>query len=509
MLRCVKYDLVIIGGGINGCGIARDAAGRGLSVLLVEQGDLAQATSSASTKLIHGGLRYLEQYDFGLVAAALSERERLLASAPHIIWPLEFILPHEPHLRPSWMIRIGLFLYDRLGTRKTLPASKSFLFRAHPSGAALKDTLIRGFSYADCWAQDARLAVLCAKDAAEKGAQIMTRTRCEAVRVDQKENCWHLTLREEEQACTADVQAACVVNATGPWARSFLEENCLTRPETLSMRLSKGSHIIVSRLYDGAQAYILQQPDGRIVFAIPYEGRYTLIGTTDVPYDGDPRQAHISQEEITYLCEAVNRSFKTQTSPEQVIWHYSGVRPLLDSGEGALAKVTRDYRLDLETAFGPPLLNIFGGKLTTFRKLAEQACDAISDYFPNSTGKWTARAVLPGGNIPVRAFDAFVTETQARYSWADPDMLTRYARAYGTRMERIFAKAHAVQDLGTHYGDHIYEAEIRYLIAEEWARSTEDILWRRSKLGLHIAPQTRAALDQAVPALVKEMIYEN
>ena len=275
------------------------------------------------------------------------------------------------------------------------------------------------------------------------------------------------------------------------------------------MRLSKGSHIIVPRLYDGPQAYILQQPDGRIVFAIPYEGRYTLIGTTDVPYDGDPRQAHISQEEMTYLCEAVNRSFKTQTSPEQVIWHYSGVRPLLDSGEGALAKVTRDYRLDLETAFGPPLLNIFGGKLTTFRKLAEQACDVISDYFPNLTEKWTARAVLPGGDIPVRAFDSFVTEALARYSWADPDMLTRYARAYGTRMARILAGARTAQDLGMHYGDQVYEAEIRYLIAEEWARSTEDILWRRSKLGLHIAPQTKEALDQAVPALVKEMIYEN
>ncbi len=500
------YDVIVIGGGVNGCGIARDAAGRGLSVLLVEKDDLANATSSSSTKLIHGGLRYLEQYDFKLVAESLTERERLLRSASHIIWPLQFILPHEPHLRPYWLIRLGLYLYDFLGKREILPGSKGMKLSKNKAGAPLKNSYKKGFSYADCWVEDSRLVVLSAKDAAERGAEILTRTECVSLKTDGK--IWQASLKGNNNDIF-EVGAKCVVNAAGPWVRQFIDHNHLEQPDTLKTRYSKGSHIIIPRLYDGDHAYILQQPDQRIVFAIPYEGNFTLIGTTDALYDGDPSHAEISDDEKQYLCDAVNRTFDKQTNTDQIVWNYSGVRPLLDSGDDSLSNVTRDYKLDLETAFGPPLLNIFGGKITTFRKLSEQAITKIAPFFPHIKDKWTQNALLPGGQIKDADFETFFKQIQQNYPWADPQMLRRYARAYGSRIEDILKTASNVNDLGKHFGDHIYETEIRYLISAEWARSVEDILWRRSKLGLHISPQTREALEDHIPTLVKELCHDN
>lgn len=497
------YDLLVIGGGVNGCGIARDAAGRGLKVCLVEKDDLASATSSASTKLIHGGLRYLEQYDFKLVSESLNERERLLKGAPHIIWPLEFILPHEPHLRPFWLIRTGLYLYDFLGKREVLPGSKGVNFKTHISGRPLKRKFTKGFSYADCWVEDSRLVVLSAKDAAEKGANILTRTECVSLKADKDH--WVADIEDTYTKQTQKITAKCVVNAAGPWVRKFIDQNNLAQQNTLKTRYSKGSHIVVPKFYEGDHAYILQQPDKRIVFAIPYEQNFTLVGTTDAIYDGDPHDAEISEEEKQYLCDAINRSFDKQTTIDDIVWHYSGVRPLLDSGDEDLSNVTRDYKLDLEESFGPPILNVFGGKLTTFRKLSEQAVDKISEFFPNIKERWTKQAYLPGGQIENADFEAFLAKIIEEYSWADQKMLRRYARAYGAKIYDILQNAASEKDLGEHYGDDIYEAEIRYLILEEWAKELEDILWRRSKLGLHISLQTKEALGRALPNLKEEL----
>lgn len=500
------YDLVVIGGGINGCGIARDASGRGLNVLLAEKDDLASATSSASTKLIHGGLRYLEQYDFKLVAESLNERERLLLSAPHIIWPLEFILPHEKSLRPYWMIRLGLYLYDFLGTRTFLPASKGLNFKKHPAGKPLKAGYKKGFSYADCWVQDSRMVVLNAMDAAARGATILTRTEC--VDLKAEGDVWKVTLEDKATGSQKTVEAKCVANVAGPWVRKFLDQNNLAKKDTFNTRYSKGSHIVVPKIYEGDQAYILQQPDKRIVFAIPYEKNFTLIGTTDAIYDGDPSQAEISEDEKKYLCEAVNRSFDKQVTVDDIVWHYSGVRPLLDSGDESLSKVTRDYKLDLETSFGPPILNVFGGKLTTFRKLSAQAVDKISPYFSHARQSWTDKGILPGGDIKAADFEMFCKELASLYSWADEEMLRRYARAYGTLSVLILDAAESEKDLGEHYGDDLYEAEIRYLMTQEWAETAEDILWRRSKLGLHISLSTKEALEKAIPNIKKDILND-
>ncbi len=497
------YDLLVVGGGVNGCGIARDAAGRGLKVLLVEKEDLAGATSSASTKLIHGGLRYLEQYDFKLVSESLNERERLLRGASHIIWPLEFILPHEPHLRPFWLIRMGLYFYDFLGKREVLPGSKGLNFKKHKSGTPLKGNYKQGFSYADCWVEDSRLVVLAAKDAQEHGADILTRTECTSIQPNQDH--WVAHIKDISDNSEKEVSAKCVINAAGPWVRKFIDQNNLAQQSTLKTRYSKGSHIIVSKLYDGDHAYILQQPDKRIVFAIPYENNFTLIGTTDALYDGNPRDAEISEDEKQYLCDSVNRSFEKQITVDDIVWHYSGVRPLLDSGDESLSKVTRDYKLDLETSFGPPLLNVFGGKLTTFRKLSEQAVDQVVGYFDHASDKWTKESILPGGDIPNANFELYVAGLIDRYQWADKKMLRRYARAYGTRIADLLKDATSLKDLGAHYGDDIYEVEIRYLVFEEWAREMEDILWRRSKLGLHIGLKTREALENALPSMIEEL----
>lgn len=468
------YDLCVIGGGINGAGIARDAAGRGLSVLLVEQGDLAGATSSASTKLIHGGLRYLEYLEFGLVRHALQEREVLLNLAPHIIWPLEFILPHDPALRPAWMIRLGLTFYDYLGKRQRLRASK----RADMRGGPLSDKYREGFSYADCWVDDSRLVVLNAMSAAECGATILPRTRCEKLQPDRKNRCWTIHLEN-----AAPVTARMVVNAAGPWVRQLLEKSSLADSAVPRVRLVKGSHIIVSRMYEGDQAYILQQPDRRIIFTIPYEEKYTLIGTTEVEFDGNPYEAVASPQEIEYLCAAVNRSFKKNIRPADVLWTYSGVRPLLDDGDSKATAVTRDYKLIFDDHHGAPLLSVFGGKITTYRHLAEEAVDHLTGM-----EGWTAGKVLPGGNIP--DFDKFVEEKVRQYADFPPALIRRYARAYGTRMDKFLSG-----NLGIDFGGGLFEAEVRYLIENEWARTAEDILWRRSKLGLHVPPETADHLE--------------
>lgn len=489
------YDLLIIGGGINGAGIARDAAGRGMSVLLVEAQDLAGATSSASTKLIHGGLRYLEHFEFRLVREALQERELLLKLAPHIIWPLDFVLPHVPGIRPAWMVRLGLYLYDHLGGLKNLQASAPVRLRAHHYGAPLKEIYKTGFRYADCWVQDSRLVILNAIDADELGAHILTRTACTGLRVH--DGVWHAELRGSDSGETAVKTASMVVNAAGPWVHAVLEGNNLTVPKkTPKVRLVKGSHIVVPRLFEGVQAYILQQPDKRIVFAIPYEGRFTLIGTTDVDYHEDPARPQIDSAEKIYLCDAINRYFRTAVSPADIVHSYSGVRPLLDDGRGRASAVTRDYHLELEKSFGAPLLSVFGGKITTYRRLAQEAMGLLvplwinAEANPGSAQDWTDSVPLPGGDILEGDFDGFLMEQEIRYDWLPPALVYRYARAYGTRMDRMLEGAQGLESLGRHFGDRVYEAELDYLKRKEWAKTAEDILWRRSKLALHISHTT-------------------
>ncbi len=495
-----EYDLCIIGGGVNGAGIARDAAGRGLKVILAEAGDLAGATSSASTKLIHGGLRYLEYYEFKLVHEALAERKLLLGIAPHIVWPLVFVLPHDRHLRPAWMIRMGLFLYDHLASHGKLPGSHGIKFSKNRAyGAPLKDSYTQGFTYSDCWVDDARLVVLNAVDAREHGAEIHTRTRCTAIVPEEK--YWTVTL--DGETGPRKISARMLVNATGPWVRHLLDEHRLVKDNTPSVRLVKGSHIVTMKLFDGDHAYILQQPDRRIIFAIPYEKEFTLIGTTDENFDGDARDVKISQKEVDYLCDAVNRSFKKQIRPADVVWTYSGVRPLFDDGQGNASAVTRDYRLTLDSFGELPLLSVFGGKITTSRHLAEEAVSKLMDYTGDEDRKpWTAKTPLPGGDIPDGDFAAFMAARARRYLWLPLPVLERYARAYGTRMDRLIGEAGHIGDLGHHYGGNVYEAELRYLIHEEFARTAEDILWRRTKLGLHCNPETVFAVEQALPALL-------
>jgi glycerol-3-phosphate dehydrogenase len=489
-----EYDVVVIGGGVNGAGIARDAAGRGLSVLLLEKGDLAQATSSASSKLIHGGLRYLEQYDFKLVSESLHERERVLKSAPHLVWPLRFVIPHEAHLRPAWMIRIGLFLYDHLAKRDMLPASRGLDLRTAPEGKVLQADYTKGFVYSDCWVDDARLVVLCAKDAAERGADIAVRSTCTGLKAEG--NLWRVQIGDRH------VKAHSVVNAAGPWARAFLDEQGLARPRTPKMRLMKGSHIIVKALHDGDHAYLLQQPDGRIVFVLPYQGGYSLIGTTDIEYTGDPLAAKISDKEVDYLCAAVNRSFRQHITADDIVSTYSGVRPLVDDGEASGSKVTRDYQLLLDMNSGAPLLNVFGGKLTTFRALSEQAVDKIAGFFDHCGRAWTDDAALPGGDIAGFDLKAFIEAQSQQYEDVPYDVITRLAKAYGTRMDVILDA-----ERGRDFGHGIFEGEVRYLIREEWARSIDDILWRRSKLGLHISDTVRIEIEKILPELLREYGY--
>ncbi|RUL76681.1 glycerol-3-phosphate dehydrogenase [Dyella choica] len=479
-----QFDLLVVGGGINGAGIARDAAGRGLSVCLCERDDLAAHTSSASTKLIHGGLRYLEQFEFALVGKALAEREVLLRAAPHIIWPLRFVLPHQSHLRPAWMIRLGLFLYDHLGRgRRTLPKSRRVSLKRHKSGLPLRDEFPIGFVYSDAWVQDARLVVLNAMDAMERGATIFTRTRC--VSADRDDEGWTVQLQTVHGELST-VRAKALVNATGPWTVQFLDQVARVGHDH-ALRLVKGSHIIVPRLFEHPYAYIFQQPDRRIVFAIPYEHDFTLIGTTDLDYRDDPSAPRISEEETRYLCNAANRYFKRSITPADVVWSYSGVRPLLDDESGNASEVTRDYLLELDQR-GAPLLNVFGGKLTTYRKLAEEAMDRLAPLFPHATEAWTASGhPLPGGERP--DVNAWQRELQAAHPWLPESMAWRLVHSYGSRAARILGQARSLHDLGEHFGADLYQAEVDYLRAMEWAVDASDVLWRRSKLGLRLTPE--------------------
>jgi glycerol-3-phosphate dehydrogenase len=488
-----ECDLLIIGGGINGAGIARDAAGRGLKVVLCEQGDLANYTSSASTKLVHGGLRYLEYFEFMLVRKALREREVLLGIAPHIIWPMRFIMPHVRQLRPAWMIRLGLFLYDHLGGRKRLPGSNAVALRDHVAGAPLDEALVKGFEYSDCWVQDARLVVLNCQDAALHGASILPRTRC--VDAERDHDGWTATLRSSEDGRERRVRARMVVNAAGPWVSRVLGDATHRRPEK-DVQLVKGSHIVVPRLFDHGYAYIFQHTDGRIVFAIPYEGDFTLIGTTDVSYDGDPAEATASDEEIDYLCQAVNRYFRRSIGPDDVVWTYSGVRALYDEQESDNASaVSRDYELSLDRD-GAALLSVFGGKITTYRTLANEALERIATVLPVSAGPWTGERPLPGGDMPGADFDACLRMMGDRYPWVPESLLYRWVRNYGTRVDRLIGDAVDLAGLGEHFGADLYEAELRYLYENEWAVTAEDVLWRRSKLGLRLSEaQAQAVQD--------------
>jgi len=483
------YDLLVIGGGINGTGIARDAAGRGLKVLLCEKGDLAEATSSSSTKLIHGGLRYLEYYEFRLVHEALAERERLLKIAPHIIWPLRFVLPHDTGLRPAWMLRLGLFLYDHLARLRTLPGSKSVRLRTSPLGAPLQERLTKGFVYSDCWVEDSRLVVLNAMDAQRRGADVRTRTAVESAR--RQGDAWTATLRGA--AGEETVRARSIVNAAGPWVSETLGATLGVNAKA-AVRLIKGSHIVTRRLYEGDQAYILQNPDKRIIFAIPYERDYTLIGTTDVPYEGQPGPVRISSEETGYLCESINRFFKRQIGPADVVWSYSGVRPLFDDAAKNASAITRDYVLDIHDANGAlPVLSVFGGKITTYRRLAEHALEKLERYLPGLKPAWTDTAPLPGGDLD--DFATYLAAFHARHAFLPDDLATRLVRDYGTCAEQIVGGARTLADLGEDFGGGLTQAEVDYLVASEWAVSADDILWRRSKLGLRLSKEDAVRLD--------------
>ena len=500
----IKCDVLVVGGGINGAGIARDAAGRGLSVVLCEKDDLAAHTSSASTKLIHGGLRYLEYYEFGLVRKALIEREVLLRSAPHIMWPLRFVMPHAKGQRPAWLIRAGLFLYDMLARRELLPASSGIDLTRHAAGQPLKPEFKRGFVYSDGWVDDARLVVLNAIDAAEHGARILTRTRCTALAREGEGSgaSWLATLQDADGKQTA-VRARSVVNAAGPWTAQFLRQAAPAAPHR-HLRLIKGSHIVVKRLFAHDHAYIFQHPDGRIVFAIPYEHDFTLIGTTDLDYQGDSGKVEIDEEEIRYLCELSSYYFSKPVDPADVVWTYAGVRPLVEDAAADAKAVTRDYRFELEQD-GAPLLSIFGGKITTFRKLAEEAVDVLAPLLQQGTtrGAWTAKACLPGGDLfgsapqnrAVREFGQFVQGVQRQYAWLPAPLVARYARAYGTRIHVLLDGRTDVAAMGEEIATGLYAAEVDYVRRHEWAVSAADILWRRSKLGLHLPRETAGRLD--------------
>ncbi len=480
------FDLAIIGGGINGAGIARDAAGRGLSVLLVEQGDLAGGTSSASTKLIHGGLRYLEFYEFRLVRESLAEREVLLRSAPHIIWPLRFVLPYRPGGRPWWMLRAGLFLYDHLGGRRLLPPTHTLDLRNDPAGEALQDDIRRGLEYSDCWADDARLVVLLARDAADHGASIRTRTKCEAARAEGDH--WVLTLSDG-----IEERAKVLVNAAGP-SVSHVLSGVVGLPNSTRIRLVKGSHIVVKRLFAHERCYFLQNPDGRICFAIPYKNDFTLIGTTDLDFDGDPASVSISPDEISYLCDAVSEWFRHRITPADVVWTYAGVRPLRDDGATKAQEATRDYVL--EVTGSPPVLSVFGGKITTFRRLAEAAMERLAPFLPDMKPRWTAGASLPGGDFPWDGFEQLRDELLRRYSFLPIPMATRLTRAYGTKAASLLGDARSLDHLGTRFGADLTEREVAWLTRTEWARTADDILWRRSKLGLRFSPEETIALER-------------
>ena len=494
------FDLLIIGGGINGCGIARDAAGRGNSVVVCEMNDLASGTSSWSTKLVHGGLRYLEYFEFRLVREALIEREILWRIAPHIIRPLRFVLPHHDGLRPAWLLRLGLFLYDHIGGRHLLPPTRSVDLRRDEVGKPLvPGRYRRGFEYSDCFVDDARLVVLTAKDAAERGAEIRPRNRATEIR--QEQGIWRVTVEDSFSGARSSVRARVLVNAGGPWVEEVLASGSGVKARA-KVRLVQGSHIVVRKLYDHDRAYMFQNSDGRIVFVIPYQDDFTLIGTTDRDYHGDPGKVKASVEEIQYLCDAVSEYLAKPVKPEDVVWTYAGVRPLYDDGASEAKAATREYVFELDTPGGAPLLSIYGGKITTHRRLAEEALEKLAPYL-HGTGAsegWTGKTPLPGGDMDVSGIAALSAELSRNYPFLTVAQTSRLAHAYGTRAADVLGDAKSASDLGRPFGAGLTEAEVRYLISSEWARTSEDIVWRRSKLGLRLSSAEIAAIDDWMSA---------
>ncbi len=493
------FDLLVIGGGINGAGIACDAAGRGLSVILCEQNDLASATSSASSKLIHGGLRYLEYGEFRLVREALLEREVLLAKAPHIIRPLRFVLPHRHTTRPAWFIRTGLFIYDFMGRNQQLPDSEGLDLTRHAAGQPLKPENRRGFEYSDCWADDARLVVLNALSAEQNGARICTRTR--VIHAKRAFGHWVVRIENSQTGDQETVRARALINAGGPWVRDVLD-NVVALPGTSRVRLVKGSHLVVPRLYDGDQAYILQNPDRRIIFVIPYEGKFSLVGTTDIGFDADPANVTMDGSEADYLCKCVNRYFKKSISPKDIVWSYSGVRPLFDDASDNPSAVTREYVLELDASEGnAPLLSVFGGKLTTYRSLAEQVMDKIRRFFPHMGESWTWSAPLPGGDVPGASFEHLISDLETAYPQLDAEFLMRLARRHGTRTYDVLGDAKNESDLGRDFGAGLFAREVEFLAEHEWATTAEDVLWRRTKCGLHLDDAAKTNLADYMAAM--------
>ncbi|MEY4270338.1 MAG: hypothetical protein RLZZ58_1554 [Pseudomonadota bacterium] len=484
------YDLIVVGGGINGAGIARDAAGRGARVALVERGDLAQGTSSASTKLIHGGLRYLEHYEFALVREALREREKLWAIAPHIIWPLRFVLPYKPGIRPRWLIRLGLFLYDHIGGRKRLPGAKSLDLTRDPAGTVLLPSFTRGFEYSDGWVDDARLVVLNARDAADRGADILTHH--DVTNLDQGVDYWTVSLGAPD-GVQRRITARAVVNAAGPSVLALLDT--AHAPHHFSIRMVRGSHIVVKRLFDHGRAYFCQNDDGRIFFAIPYEGDFTLIGTTDSDHHGPLADVRASAEEIAYLCDAAGDYFRQRITPADVVWSYAGVRPLVDDGSDRPEAATRGYRFERAGHDAAPLVSVFGGKITTYRTLAEGAIAQLADALPMLAGpSWTATKPLPGGDFPADGAPALTAALIHDFPFLSPAHAARLTRLYGTTARTILGAATGHADLGAHFGHDLYAAEVDHLVQREWAQTADDILWRRTKLGLRLSAVQVAAL---------------
>jgi glycerol-3-phosphate dehydrogenase len=494
------FDLLIIGGGVNGCGIARDAAGRGNSVLLCEMNDLASGTSSWSTKLVHGGLRYLEYYEFRLVREALIEREILWGIAPHIIRPLRFVLPHHDGLRPAWLLRLGLFLYDHIGGRHRLPPTRTVdLSRDEVGKPLIPNRYHKGFEYSDCFVDDARLVVLTARDAADRGAEIRTRTRAAEIR--RVDGIWEIILENAVSRERSTVRARVLVNAGGPWVEEVLAAGSGVNARA-KVRLVQGSHIVVRKLYEHDRAYMFQNSDGRIVFVIPYQDDFTLIGTTDRDYHGDPSKVKASAEEILYLCESVSEYLAKPVRPEDVVWTYAGVRPLYDDGASEARAATREYVFELDLPGGAPLLSIYGGKITTHRRLAEEALEKLAPYLKGTKARegWTGHVPLPGGDMDVSAVPALSAELMRDYPFLAAAHANRLAHAYGTHASKMLGDAKSMSDLGQSFGASLTAAEVRYLISQEWACTAEDIVWRRSKLGLRLTPQEIAAIDVWISA---------
>ncbi len=514
-------DLFVIGGGINGCGIARDAAGRGLRVSLAEMNDLASATSSASTKLFHGGLRYLEYFEINLVKHALAEREVLLQAMPHISWPMRFVLPYHKDMRfegstpasrildkvwpwmkgrrPAWLIRFGLMLYDTLGGRKVLPGTSTLHLRGTPEGAPLKTKFEKAFEYSDCWIEDSRLVVLNARDAAAQGAEIMVRTH--VVSAERVHDTWEITLKDQTTGAVFKRRAKMLVNAGGPWVGDIIQQKVRINSKE-GVRLVRGSHIVTRKLFDHDKCYFFQGTDGRIIFAIPYETDFTLIGTTDAEH-ADPNEKPVcTDEERDYLLDFANSYFEQPVTKEDVVWSYSGVRPLYDDGASSATAATRDYTLKVDATGGAPILNVFGGKITTYRKLAEDAMDKIAPFFPNVSGHWTAGVALPGGDFAIGDFDVLVARFEDDFSFLSKFTARRLVRAYGTDAWTLMAGASGETDLGQSFGAGLTAREVRWLMTHEFARSAEDVVWRRSKLGLRLTPEEVAALDLFMQEIV-------